>query len=357
MQNFVSTLERKGLSDAVVSNILRERASSGTSNVIPFLGYGKMPLRVKILKGDEAPESKIVTQNEILELQRDLNLSNDQLHNICQFMKRKWLLTPNTRITQVLKKQNVIDLFESAIVELEDSNGDKSPTEVIYCNNIDQLLKRVEEIRGKPLQLNRYGIDHGQDWLKVVLSPIHGLQYADSDKGALLVAVANCIEKPFNIQQIIGLLDVTLDHHTNVITCDLKVLCQILGISRGNARHLCSYCLYNKVSGEPGIKRTGRHFDEMYTKFKKLYKYDPQFAKEYGGVYKTRIFSSFETPIRSFPIAAVHGILGLREKLLDRISMKLLGKEEYIRFEEAFIIPLVGPRQQYHGGSYTGDKS
>ena len=155
MKNFASTLERKGLSDAVVSNILRERASSGMSNVIPFLGYRKMSLRVKILKGAEAPESKIVTQNEIQELQRDLNLSNDQLRNICQFLKRKGLHTPNTRITQVLKKQNVIDLFESAIVELEDSNGDKSPTEVIYCNNIDQLLKRVEEIRGKPLQLNR----------------------------------------------------------------------------------------------------------------------------------------------------------------------------------------------------------
>ena len=81
---------------------------------------------------------------------------------------------------------------------------------MIYCNNIDQLLKRVEEIRGKPLQLNRYGIDHDQDWLKVLLSPIYGLQYADSVKGALLVAVANCIETPFNIQQIIGLLDVNL---------------------------------------------------------------------------------------------------------------------------------------------------
>ena len=60
-------------------------------------------------------------------------------------MKRKGLHTTNTRITQVLKKQNVIDLFESAIVELEDRNGDKSPTEVIYCNNIDQLMKRVKK--------------------------------------------------------------------------------------------------------------------------------------------------------------------------------------------------------------------
>ena len=70
VQNFASTLERKGFSNTVVSNILRERASSVMSNVIPFLGYRTMPLRVKILKGDEAPESKIVTQNEILELQQ-----------------------------------------------------------------------------------------------------------------------------------------------------------------------------------------------------------------------------------------------------------------------------------------------
>ena len=65
MQNFVSTLERKGIGDAVMSNILHKWASSGMSNLVPFLGYGKMPLRVKILKGDEAPESKMVTQNEI----------------------------------------------------------------------------------------------------------------------------------------------------------------------------------------------------------------------------------------------------------------------------------------------------
>ena len=99
-----------------------------------------------------------------------------------------------------------------------------------------------------------------------------------------------------------------------------------------DSRNPCPYCLYNKVSGEPGIMRTGSHFDEMYIKC--------------SSVYRPRIFSSFETPLRSFPIAAVHGILGLREKLLDRIPMKLLGKEEYIRVEEAFIIPLVGPIQQ-----------
>ena len=54
-----------------------------------------MPLRVKILKGIEASESNIVTQNDLLVIQRDLNSTNDQLH-ICQFMKRKELQTTNT---------------------------------------------------------------------------------------------------------------------------------------------------------------------------------------------------------------------------------------------------------------------
>ena len=327
------------------------------TNDIPLLGYGKMPMRVKILKGNESTKTNIVTQNEIIDLQRDLNLTNDQLHSICQFMKRKGLRTPNTRYTQVLKKQNVIDLFESAIIELEDSKGIQSPTEVVYCNDIDQLLKRVEEVRKIPIQLNRYGIDHGQSWLKVVCSPIHGLQFVDSVKGALIVAVADCIESPFNIGQIIGLLDLPLDQHNEVLTCDLKVLCQILGIKGGNARYPCPYCLYNKPEGRPGIRRTGSHFDEMYLKFKKQYKCAEKYAKECGGVYRPRIFSNFENPLQTFPIAAVHGILGLREKLLDRIPMKLLGKDEYKRFEDTFMIPLVGPRQQYHGGSYTGDKS
>ena len=119
-------------------------------------------------------------------------------------MKRKGLRTPNTRYTQILKKQNVIDLFESVIVNLEDSNCIKSPTEVIYCTNIDELLNQAENIRRKPSQLNRYGIDHDQGWLKVVLSPIHGLQFVDSVKGALIFAVADCIETRFNLEQIIG---------------------------------------------------------------------------------------------------------------------------------------------------------
>ena len=61
-------------------------------------------------------------------------------------MKYKCLRTPNTQYTQILKKENVIDLLESSIVELEDNNGIKSPTEVIiYCNNIDYLLNELKK--------------------------------------------------------------------------------------------------------------------------------------------------------------------------------------------------------------------
>ena len=93
--------------------------------------------------------------------------------------------------------------------------------------------------------------------------------------------------------------------------------------------------MYTEMSGEAGIKRTGRLFDEMHTKFKELYKCDAQFAKEYGGVHRHRIFSSLETPLHPFPNPDVNGIIALRERLLDRTigPMKLLGKDEYTRFK------------------------
>ena len=98
------------------------------------------------------------------------------------------------------------------------------------------------------------------------------------------------------------------------------------------------------MSGEPGIKRTGSHFDEMYTKFKELYKCDP------SSLMNAMVFTDPE-----FSPALRHHYVPFNccctwyswssQKLLDRIPTKLLGKEEYTRFEEAFIIPLVGPRQ------------
>ena len=72
VQNIVDTLNRKGLSDAVVSTILRQRAASSMSNVIPLLGYGSMPMKVKILKQNETNENNIFTRDEIIQLQREL---------------------------------------------------------------------------------------------------------------------------------------------------------------------------------------------------------------------------------------------------------------------------------------------
>lgn len=82
------------------------------------------------------------------------------------------------------------------------------------------------------------------------------------------------------------------------------------------------------MSGETGIKRNGNHLNEMYTKVKELFKCDPQFAKELGGVYRPQILFKFEIPSSSFPISVEHDILGLKDKLLDRIPMKFLGKDE-----------------------------
>ena len=99
MQIIVGTLNRKRLGDTVVLTILRHRATFSMSNIIPLLGFGKVPMKIKILKGNEDNGNHIVNRTEkIVQLQREVNLTNDQLHEICQFMKlthTKYPIYPN----------------------------------------------------------------------------------------------------------------------------------------------------------------------------------------------------------------------------------------------------------------------
>ena len=53
---------------------------------------------------------------------------------------------------------------------------------------------------------------------------------------------------------------------------------------------------------------------------------------------------------KSFLSHSCHAFLGFRERLL-KDPEETLGKNEYDRFEDAFIILLADPRQQYHGGA------
>lgn len=88
-----------------------------------------MPLKVKILKGGEASKFNIVTQTEILQLRSDFD----------------YQVINNTFVNLWNVKGYTNQILVWAIVQFEGSNDDESQTEVIYCNEIDQLLNELKK--------------------------------------------------------------------------------------------------------------------------------------------------------------------------------------------------------------------
>ena len=101
----------------------------------------------------------------------------------------------------------------------------KQVTEIVYCTNVQELLRRAEKLRDVSPTLLRWGCDHGQGLLKVVLQPVYGTDVLDSVKSCFILAVCDAPETRFNLSSIFALppsLDLT--NPTNVFTSDLKVI-------------------------------------------------------------------------------------------------------------------------------------
>ena len=76
----------------------------------------------------------------------------------------------------------------------EDEKYVEKETGIVYCNDISELIRRTEGKRLKSTEQDRWGVDHGEGFLKVVLQPTYNLDYIDCVKGCLLVAVTNAPE-------------------------------------------------------------------------------------------------------------------------------------------------------------------
>ena len=141
--------------------------------------------------------------------------------------------------------------------ENEDCHGYiEKETEVVYCNNVESLVRFAEESRSTSSNVYRWGLNHGKGYLTLVLRLTHRLQYKDSVKGCLLVAVTKAPETRDNLRKIIELL-LTLDltNPKNLLTSDLKVVNMVCGLQGGAAKYPCPYCTYCWTTEEEGFPR------------------------------------------------------------------------------------------------------
>ena len=124
----------------------------------------------------ETYRSNPLSADDVLDIIRDVNLSNAQVTKIIVKLNRKWKGCISPKIRQALTQfhRTLDHLFSTKEVKgdeevhFQDTKGNPlSSRHVTYCNDLDTLLGAVELEEGEEMGDNVFGIDDGKRLLKL----------------------------------------------------------------------------------------------------------------------------------------------------------------------------------------------
>ena len=307
------------------------------------------------------------TEDEIVEMIIEADLTDTQMENILEEIKEKWpeddVVPPNLRTILANRKKAFEDLFHKETHEFEDGAGNKITRTVVKCINTKEFLERVCKLRDLDLQDVEIliGFDNGQDILKAVLYMFpkklnettgfyeHAKEQQASRKNKnkksknktrrkknrkatgvkkmmILAAVADTPETYENIKYLHDQLDLNDINYKE--SEDLKMANIKCGMMSASARHPCIYCEgFKNKDGTWTTKRyrSVKNLKENHKKFVQQYNSQKNSAKECMSVFKEPMFtekSDEETLIIDLlPPAPLHvGKLGPVNKFISEIK-------------------------------------
>lgn len=209
-------------------------------------------------------------EKDIIELVRDINLSDRQCIKILAKMREKWgrdVITSNIRDVLVDTKRSLKHLFTCTLLHKDGPIHFKSPQGtpltryLVYCNDLQTLtyMKDVTEEEEDAFE-RVIGEDDGKDILKVSYNAIKKGELSPArsknivDRGVkfcqVIAAVRDVKESYHNLSIINSMLKV------NSINCsismDLKCIAMSLGMTTAASRHPCPYGLCHKAGAGQG---------------------------------------------------------------------------------------------------------
>ena len=152
-----------------------------------------------------------------------------------------------------LRKERIDDLF--VVEEIRGNVGtEKNPIfkniNVVYCNNICELAKRIAKNRNTILETCKLQGDHGQGSLKLSIQ----FDFSNSVNTLIILAITEDskesiltlkeIERLVNPQSLVENLGMTV-----LRTGDLQYLQLSIGIKTGNAAYPCPFCNWRMTGG------------------------------------------------------------------------------------------------------------
>ena len=195
-----------------------------------------------------------LTEEEVIELIKDNNLSDRQVVNICKFLKEKWgqeTITPNIS-RKLTKRKSILDQFftfkkldAKSKYCFKTKNGKSISRSVTYCHDLPGLIawkKLMENIDDDQEIMNVIGVDDGKKILKIVWNFSYAFK---NDKGkyklmgpkrsVVLAAVSKLKETHHNICVFMKLTN--LNEVEYAFSMDLKLVNISIGIQSHGSRY------------------------------------------------------------------------------------------------------------------------
>ena len=243
---------------------LRKEAEEINKRINNHTGEGRQLLWKELIKQNPDiinNKTEALTENEVIDLIKDANLSDRKMLIILQKIRQKWgrkSITPNIRTHLSRRKQIMNKFFSCRLLTafgqhktssyFKSKNGTPLKRYVVFCHDVVGLIawKALLEGEDNNEYMNIVGVDDGKSLLKICWNwskkeKDEGKYRLMGPKNSLILAcVSDVPETSHNIRILFNLVGI---HEMNfILSEDLKLHNITLGKQSHTSKHPCSYC-------------------------------------------------------------------------------------------------------------------
>lgn len=187
--------------------------------------------------GETSSSPKLLNQNDLNDLIRDLSLSKECSELLASRLKERNLLSQGTKITFYRNREKFLLPYFSVDLNL------------VYCNDVAGLLKNMGLIEYQPSDWRLF-IDSSKRSLKCVL--LHN----GNKHGAIPIAHSTSLKEEYGAISFV-LEKIKFHEHQWVMCVDLKMVNFLLGQQGGYTKFPCFLCLWDsRAKNDHWVKKT-----------------------------------------------------------------------------------------------------
>ena len=267
-----------------------EPSDSGDVGLLKLQNHhGGRPMPVQIQPEKQKLPRK-VTCDDMLGIKKKLGLSGIKTKELAAELRvalqDRRALEPGLEQALVEKNHILDDLFTKESVLVNNKAGNQEEKTLVYCTNLDELIRRLVESRelDEETMTVKIGLDGGQGSLKVCLSVVtkeenmetgrrrfsEGVANKENKLGSVhrLIVLACMADAPENYCTVKLMLDkLSMSDFSYTVSSDIKMLSILLGKSTGNLTHGCIFCSASKPLTSEGQLYTLGMLRDLNEKF------------------------------------------------------------------------------------------